>query len=243
MSSKGQRKAILEHFKHHFATAAGESYSSSSNADWAAADLERDMNYAAANAPVFIDAFYTACEQLRDADPALPIPDIAWINRVLAEYEAGYQIQDFELVATRAHEPIAVPQRSPTLDQQAHKIIDDALATADHLLEQGQGRRAVQELLWLLETIATAFRGSTTSNGTVEGKYFNKIVAGRQQIWNWILNLHGYLSSPTGGGVRHGVDLKEGVAVEINDARLYCNLIRSYITFLIEEHTRLERKH
>jgi hypothetical protein len=54
-----------------------------------------------------------------------------------------------------------------------------------------------------------------------------------------MMTLHGYLSSPTGGGVRHGVDLRDGLALHINEARLYCNLIRSYITFLIGEHERL----
>ncbi|SPZ48216.1 Uncharacterised protein [Agrobacterium tumefaciens] len=57
-----------------------------------------------------------------------------------------------------------------------------------------------------------------------------------------MMTLHGYLSSPTGGGVRHGVDLKEGLALEIDEARLYCNLIRSYLTFLIAEHERLSRR-
>lgn len=54
-----------------------------------------------------------------------------------------------------------------------------------------------------------------------------------------MLGLHGYLSSPTGGGVRHGVDLNEGVALELNEARLCCNLIKSYIGYLIAEHERL----
>jgi hypothetical protein len=54
-----------------------------------------------------------------------------------------------------------------------------------------------------------------------------------------MVGLHGFLSSPTGGGVRHGVDLNEGVAVKLNEARLYCNLIRSYISFLISEHERV----
>ena len=53
------------------------------------------------------------------------------------------------------------------------------------------------------------------------------------------MTLHGFLSSPTGAGIRHGVDLKDGVAIQINEAHLYCNLIRSYITYLIEEHERL----
>jgi hypothetical protein len=97
--------------------------------------------------------------------------------------------------------------------------------------------------LWLLESVSTAFR----DDETVTGKYFNEIVAELQasrrgtpqaEILRWLKTLHGYLSSPTGGGVRHGVDLKEGVAMEPHEARLYCNLIRSYITFLIEEHER-----
>ena len=61
----------------------------------------------------------------------------------------------------------------------------------------------------------------------------------RKQILEWVMVLHGFLSSPTGGGVRHGLDLKAGVAVQINEARLYCNLIRTYITYLLEEHERL----
>lgn len=48
-------------------------------------------------------------------------------------------------------------------------------------------------------------------------------------------------SSPT-GGVSHGVDLREGSAHQIDEARLYCNLIRSCLTFLIAEHKRLSRR-
>jgi hypothetical protein len=93
-----------------------------------------------------------------------------------------------------------------------------------------------------LESISTAFR-----DNTVTGRYFNEIVGELQtagkgtpqaQILKWMTALHGYLSSPTGGRVRHGTDLKEGLAMEPHEARLYCNLIRSYITFLIEEHAR-----
>ena len=54
-----------------------------------------------------------------------------------------------------------------------------------------------------------------------------------------MMALHGYLSSPTGGGIRHGLDLSDGNPVQINEARLYCNLIRSYITYLSTEHERL----
>lgn len=178
ISGKGSPKRILEHFKSYFASAAGETYTSSSDASWAATDLERHMDAAGANAPLFIDAFFTACEKLRAKDPDLPIPDGNRINLILARHEAGYQIRDSELIATRLHEKIEVPASPPTLDEQASALIDSALAAADRELGRGNGRQAVQELLWLLETIATAFRGANTSEGTIERKYFNKIIGG-----------------------------------------------------------------
>lgn len=48
-----------------------------------------------------------------------------------------------------------------------------------------------------------------------------------------------YLSSPTGGGVRHGMDLNASVPLDLNQARLFCNLARSYILFLLAEHRSL----
>lgn len=43
----------------------------------------------------------------------------------------------------------------------------------------------------------------------------------------------------TDGGVRHGTDPKAAVTVGQNEARLFCNLIRSYINYLIAEYERL----
>lgn len=100
----------------------------------------------------------------------------------------------------------------------------------------------------MLETVSTAFQGLSTETGTVEGKYFNKIADDLRQknqgttlaqVLDWIKTVHGYLSSPTGGGVRHGANLKQGIAIGVNDARLFCNLIRSYVFYLIGEHERL----
>ena len=99
----------------------------------------------------------------------------------------------------------------------------------------------------MLETIATAFRGLDTDTGTVQGKYFNKIVADLKvqnkgthlhQVLSWIMTLHGYLSSPTGGGIRHGADVAELQSLQLHEARLFCDLIRSYVSFLLDEHTR-----
>ena len=44
-----------------------------------------------------------------------------------------------------------------------------------------------------------------------------------------------------GGGVRHGLDLNDGVPITEPDARLFCNLIRSYLSYLLTVHQRLGR--
>ena len=86
----------------------------------------------------------------------------------------------------------------------------------------------------LLETVSTAFQGLSAGAGTIQGKYFNKIAAdlskhqrGRtvEQVLSWMTTLHGYLSSPTGGGIRHGTNLNAGIPLHADEARLFCNLI------------------
>jgi hypothetical protein len=251
VAAQGERQTLLEHFKGYFARATGQPHYFSSNESWAESDLQSLMRQAAENAPVFIEAFYDACEDLRAHNPGMGLPDANRINRVLAENGAGFEIQPPNLIATRQHSPIAVPQQSISLAAQAQEIIEGSLQESERLLAEGRNRPAVQEILWLLETVATAFRGISTEDGDIRGSYFNRIVVdlramGRgkslEQILGWMMTLHGYLSAPKGGGIRHGLDLSEGVAVQPGEARLYCNLIRSYITFLITEHERLSRR-
>jgi hypothetical protein len=62
--AQGERQRLLEHFKHYFANAAGLSSSWSSSESWAMTDLHTAMSEAAANAPLFIEAFYDACSIL-----------------------------------------------------------------------------------------------------------------------------------------------------------------------------------
>jgi len=143
-----------------------------------------------------------------------------------------------------------VPEHQASLDEQAQELIQKSLNDSERLLAEGRARPAVQEILWLLETVSTAFRGLEVGTGTVQGKYFNKIAADLrkhhkgqilEQVLDWVTTLHGYLSSPTGGGIRHGTDLKAATDVQPNEARLFCNLIRSYISFLMAEHARLSK--
>jgi hypothetical protein len=207
------------------------------------------MSQTAENAPLFIEAFYEGCEALRGED-GIAVPDVGRINRILQEHHVGYEIRPPELVAVGIHQPIAVPERYQSLDEQAQDIVQQSLLQSEKLLAEGHLRQAVQEILWLMESVVTAFKGLSAGNSTIEEKYFNKIAKELQtkkkgqtieQVLYWLTTLHGYHSSPTGGGVRHGVDLKSGITVNTDEGRLYCNLIRSYVTFLMAEHYRMSR--
>lgn len=250
IASQGSRQSILEHFKSYFASAAGTTCSWSSSASWAETDLDSYMRDAASNAPLFIEAFYDACESLQRANPDFAVPDVAMINRILAKCDAGFQVQPPDLISQNAQEAIEVAEEPLSLDQQAQEIIQQSLKQSEQLLSEGRDRQAVQEILWLLETVSTAFQGLDTGAGTIQGKYFNKIAEdlrnhhkGKilEQVLAWVTTLHGYLSSPTGGGIRHGTDLKAGIIIQPNEARLFCNLIRSYISYLMAEHARLTK--
>jgi hypothetical protein len=119
---------------------------------------------------------------------------------------------------------------------------------SEQLLMENRGREAVQEMLWVLESLSTGFRGLSLPSGQVNCNYFNQIVKELKKgnpnttlnrALEWCEQLHWYLSSPTGGGVRHGIDLNAGDPVSVNEARLFCNLIRSYVSFLQSEHERI----
>ena len=207
------------------------------------------MTVAAENAPLYIEAFYDSCEALERHNPEMEIPGVSRINCILSKTGSDFQINPPKLIATRELVSIPVPNQVPSLDARAEVSIEEALHASDRALSEGNGRQAIQEVLWLLETISTAFRSEEILDGSIQGQYFNKIIGElqqhqhghRKQILGWMMTLHGYLSSPTGGGVRHGIDLNEGQELPINEARLYCNLIRSYLTFLISEHERLRQ--
>ena len=241
-------QAMLEHFKWYFARAAGYTASWSSSESWAQSDLNNAMQQAAKNAPLFLEAFYDACIDLANTKTEIALPDLARINRALFETNAGYQFQPPQLVPTNGQAPISAPEPVASISQQAQEKIRNSLAEADRFLSEGRDRQAVQEVLWLLESISTVFNGLELETGTVQGKYFNKIAddlkrhrKGKtlEQAMTWATQLHGYLSSPTGGGVRHGADLRTDITILPHEARLYCNLIRSYIYFLMSEHERL----
>jgi len=248
-ASQGGVQDVLEHYKGYFCAANGTTHYASSNASWAESDLESQMVAAATNAPLFLEALFDASEAFRRRSADLFAPDVEMINGACRRHGIPYEIQGGSLTLRDPSAAVVpVPEAPPTLAERAQEILQKSLRRAEDLLSEGSGREAVQETLWLLETVATAFRGADTGTGTVEGKYFNDIVRDLrrlspgttlERILKWAAEAHGYLSSPTGGGVRHGLDLNNGVELSASEARLFCNLVRSYLSFLLSEHERL----
>lgn len=251
VATQGNRWDMLEHFKRAFSRAAGQSHFRSSSESWAETDLSTAMSQAAENAPLFLEAFYGACEELRQR--GLVAPDESMLNAICDKHELGYELKPPELLLRDSHSataiaPVPVVERPLTLAEQALDVLQQSLESSERLLADGHHRQAVQETLWVLESLTTAFRGLESAGETIRGKYFNEIVrdlrrvargSTLERVLEWVTSLHGFLSSPTGGGVRHGLDLNAGVPIGPSEARLFCNLIRSYIGYLLAEHERL----
>ncbi|WP_186071738.1 hypothetical protein [Burkholderia gladioli] len=244
--AQGDAQNILELFKRRFAQASGRTTSRSSSVSWAESDLRSYMDHASNNAPLFVEALHDGMADVERLHPHVGLPPWQYVNRILAP--SGYAIEPPNLIVGVVGSAVAVPENIPSLDAQANELIQRSLAQSEDLLNGGLYRQAVQEILWLLETISTAFEGSTHGESTVQGKYFNHIISelksfnrGRMlgQVATWMQNLHGYLSSPGGGGVRHGTVLNDAYDLSEGEARLVCDLTRSYISYLLNEHQRL----
>jgi hypothetical protein len=246
MAVQGDKQDVLEHFKSNFAVAAGRTVGRSSNAGWAGVDLQAEMDSAQeANAALFIEAFYVACEQLKNE---IEVPDVNLINDVIARSGARFKIEGDMLVARGDSSPVAVASKSPSLEKEARDIIESSLDQSSKWLSEGEYRSAVSEIFWLLESVSTLFEGQTIGSDKVTGKYFNVIAdelrnIGKGKVMDLALQsaktFHGYLSAPAGGGVRHGADLKKNIKVTKSEALLFCNLARSFIQYLLDEHDRI----
>lgn len=244
---EGNRQDLLETFKRRFAHAQGQTASRSSSESWAESDLRSYMSGAAANAPMFVEALHDALVDIYGRNPLLGTPPWAHVNNVLGP--SGYAIQPPNLVVGRMAMPVHVSPNVPSLDAEANELVQRSLADSESLLNVGKYRLAVQEILWLLETVSTAFSGRQHGDGTVTAKYFNRIIADLRRFnrdrvladaMGWMETLHGYLSTPSKGGVRHGTVLDDPRELTEGEARLFCNLTRSYLNYLLDEHHRME---
>ena len=248
--SHGERQEILEVFKRRFGQAASRQVVRSSTESWAESDLRDHMRDASENAALFVEALYDGLLDATRLRTPATIPPWSYVNRVLVPI--GYTIDaDGEPPALRigtVAPPVPVPTHIPSLDQQANERIQASLAKSENFLHMGEHRAAVQEILWLLESVSTVFHGVEYPDGSVTGKYFSKILGDLQRlnrgntlsrVLGWMENVYGYLSSPSGGGIRHGAMLRENLELSAGDARLYCDLTRSYIAYLLHEHAKL----
>lgn len=234
--------SIFELFKRKFSPGCGTSSSES----WAISDLDSAITSAAKNGPKFIAAFWAGCEEIKQHYPHIALPDAGILNQLFASHDVPYEIRPPHLVARDLKSAVVVTTPEKTIDERANDLIRHSLDQAERFLLEQRPRPAVQEILWLLETVSTAFQGLESGTGTVEGKYFNEIIrdlrrhnsgTALREILGWIGKLHGFLSSPSGGGVRHGTQLAADTTPSLAEAQLYCNLTRSYINYLLKELT------
>jgi hypothetical protein len=166
VATQGQRWDMLEHFKGAFSRAAGRSHFVSSSESWAETDLSSVMSAAAENAPLFLEAFHEACEELRAKGRFAP--DFAMINTVCDKHQVSYVLRPPELLlretlSAAASPPVPVVEGALSLAEQAVEVLQQSLERSEQLLVDGHDREAVQETRWVLESVTTAFRG-------IEGK-------------------------------------------------------------------------
>lgn len=124
--TQGDRWEMLEHFKGAFSRAVGQTHFRSSSESWAESDLSSVMTQAAGNAPLFLEAFYDACQELLQRD--LFAPDFAMINNVCQKHGIGYELKPPALLLSDStsaviSEPVRVVEQPPTIAEQALEIL------------------------------------------------------------------------------------------------------------------------
>jgi hypothetical protein len=244
-AQRGDAEEIYYIFRAEFSEAVGMPRYRSSSLYFAPGDAKLAMENAASNAPVFIAAFYSACTEVAERFGPTSAPDVATVNRLLEKYRIGYVIDPPKLLLREAVD--VVPVHPTNLLQQANEKFRSAVERSEQLLRENKGEEAVNHIWWLLESVSTAFAGLTMNGRKIEGDYFNAVVKNIQQadggstlgtVARWLAALQAYLSGPNQGGIRHGRQLHLK-GLQPHEAVLFCNLTRSYISYLLAEYERL----
>jgi hypothetical protein len=226
-----------------FSEAMGLPVYRSSSMYFAAGDARTAMERAAENAPVFISAFYGTCKQIKKQFGTKMAPSVPVMNRLLDMHRLGYVIAPPNLALREQVE--VVPVRSSTVLQQAQVRFRDAIERSRQLLEEDKGDEAVTQIWWLLESIVLSFSGCNMNGQEIGGTYFNEVSKSLKRgagdaavmgaVARWLEALQSYLSGPGEAGIRHGRHLHmEGL--KRHEAELFCNLTRSYISYLLSEY-------
>jgi hypothetical protein len=226
-----------------FSEAMGHPVYRSTSMYFAPGDARAAMERAMENAPLFISAFYGVCKKIKKQFGGKTAPSVPVINRLLELHRLGYVIEPPNLVLRDQIE--VVPVRSANVLEQFQARFQAAIDRSQQLLEENNCDEAVTQIWWLLESIMLLFAGCKVNGQQIGGTYFNEVakqlkrVAGDTAIMGavarWLEALQAYLSGPGEAGIRHGRHLHlEGL--KRHEAELFCNLTRSYISYLLSEY-------
>ena len=226
-----------------FREAMGQPVYRSSSLFFASGDARTAMDDAAVNAPVFISAFYGACRRIKKQFGSKAAPSVPVMNRLLELHRLGYIIAPPNLVLRDQVEVVQV--QSSTVLEQAQARFREAIERSRVLLEENKGDEAVTQIWWLLESIMLSFSGSNVNGQEIAGTYFNEVAKSLKRaagdvavlgvVARWLEALQSYLSGPGEAGIRHGRHLHME-SLKKHEAELFCNLTRSYISYLLSEY-------
>ena len=226
-----------------FSKTMGQPVYRSTSLYFAPGDARMAMERAADNAPLFIAALYSVCKKIKKQFGSRSAPSVPAMNKLLEIHRLGYIIQPPNLILRDQID--VVPVQPSAVLEQAHARFREAIDRSHQLLEEGKGDEAVALIWWLLESIVLSFSGCKLNGQEITGSYFNEIVKSLRRlaedsvplgaISRWLETLQSYLSGPKEAGIRHGRQLHmEGL--KKHEAELFCNLARSYITYLLSEY-------
>jgi hypothetical protein len=229
-----------------FSEAVGHPVYRSSSMYFAPDDARAAMERASSNAPVFVAAYYGACKRIKKQFGTKAVPSVAVINRMLELHRIGYVVVPPNLVLRDQVQ--VIPVRPSCVLEQAQAKFQETIERSRKLLEEGNGDEAVTQIWWLLESITLSFSGTTLNGQPVAGSYFNEVAKSLKRnagdaavmgaVSRWLEALQSYLSGPGEAGIRHGRHLHmEGL--KRHEAELFCNLTRSYISYLLAEYEML----
>jgi hypothetical protein len=128
-ATQGRRQEVLEHFKRFFCNAAGKTYMRSSEEGWAETDLRRYMDDAAENAPLFLEAFYDACDTISRVNEQYYAPDVNMINALCERHKIGYELAPPNLILREDGGPSsALAEKQPAASVEATITSNDLKA-------------------------------------------------------------------------------------------------------------------
>ena len=96
-ATQGDIQYFFEYFKKYFCLADGSPHFRSSSENWAETDLLQAMAEVSNYPPLFLEAFYNACESIKKRNKDLFVPDANLINQVCERNNIGYYIYTSEL--------------------------------------------------------------------------------------------------------------------------------------------------